>query len=111
MELAKKKKEAVKKHGKHSRKALVCYKTNHTEIYALIGLFIKLGVTGFNTSSIKEIFSTKKSAYSLDAHITFSRPRFEILNSCLRFDQKDNRPRNPDGSLIDIFVHIREVSL
>lgn len=109
MELSKRKKKAITKYGKNSNKLKIYDATNEHEIYGLIGLWLKLGANGFEDDPLTEIFSTKKSSGSLDAHLTFSKNRYEILISCLRFDDKDNRPRNPDNTLIDVAVHIREV--
>ena len=86
------------------------YETSANEIKALIGLWLKLGITGFQKSSIDEIFSTKKSC-SLYAHLCFSYKHYKVLMRALRFDDKIRREMETDGKWSDKFVHIREVML
>lgn len=98
-------------HLRHQRKQVPkCYKeTNSAEIRALIGLWLRLGISGFHHSNVDEIFSSKKTC-SLDAHLCFSKDRYKLLMRALRFDDKHKRTKNADGSWTDKLVHIREVS-
>lgn len=86
--------------------------TDEIEIRALLGLWLNLGISGFHNSSVEEIFSASK--YSpLDAHLCFSRDRYKFLMRSIRFDTKERRfdPENlnPDGTLINKHIHIKEV--
>lgn len=46
----------------------------------------------------------------LDAHLCFTNPRYKFLMRAIRFDDKNKREKNRDGSWVDKLVHIREVS-
>jgi hypothetical protein len=84
------------------------YDTSPVEIRALIGLWLKLGTTGFHNSSVDEIFSAKKSS-SLYAHLCFGRDRYKILMRALRFDDKTKRLNKSNNKWADKLVHIREI--
>jgi hypothetical protein len=89
-------------------------KTDEIEIRALLGLWLNLGISGFHNSSVDEIFSSSKYS-SLDAHLCFSRDRYKFLMRAIRFDNKQRRfdleNLNPDGTLINKHIHIKEVIL
>lgn len=78
------------------------------EMYAVIGLWIRLGITGFCGESIRNIFSLRPDS-SLDAHLVFSRERYELLISAFRFDIKSARQKDNKGKYLDKFVHLRRI--
>lgn len=120
VELTKRRDSALR--DNNEARAKIYDNTTCEEILALIGLWIKLGAGKFKGISIKDIFSTNIDVFSLgkiflsdlnflDAHLVTSKNRYFALFSCLRFDIKNSREKNPDGSYVDKFVHLREVLL
>jgi hypothetical protein len=73
-----------------------------------MGLWLRLGITGFRNAPLSEIFSLSDNS-SLDAHATFTRDRYRLIISCLKFDNNKARAKDPDGNYIDKFVHLRKV--
>lgn len=78
------------------------------EMYAMIGLWVRLGITGFCQEELENLFSMREDS-SLDAHLAFSRNRYRNIISSLNFDVKKDRATNPDGTYCDKFVHLRKV--
>lgn len=78
------------------------------EMYAMVGLWVRLGITGFGNERLDNLFSIREDS-SLDAHMAFSRDRYRNIISSLSFDVKGDRAKNPDGTYRDKFVHLRRV--
>lgn len=84
-------------------------KTNADEIRALIGLWLRLGIMGFQHSRLDEIFGLTECS-SLDAHLCFSRDRYKMLMRALRFDDPKKRPMI-NGKWVNKLAHIKKVIL
>ncbi|XP_071644459.1 piggyBac transposable element-derived protein 4-like [Temnothorax longispinosus] len=78
--------------------------TDVLEIKAYIGLLYYAGATGQSKQSIAEMWS---SEFGVPFYVSvMSRPRFEVLSSVLRFDDKQTREAREAS---DIFAPIREI--
>ncbi|XP_024873279.1 uncharacterized protein LOC112455536 [Temnothorax curvispinosus] len=78
--------------------------TDVLEIKAYIGLLYYAGATGQSKQSVAEMWS---SEFGVPFYVSvMSRPRFEVLSSVLRFDDKQTREAREAS---DIFAPIREI--